>query len=135
MSLRRGRSTALQALSCLSFARLVATSSSPCSQRLAVVVPAHRGDLPRAVSALDRWPKSCAPATQANVDLVLYYAEGEDDTEPLAALEAIASTAGRCFGDTKLVYANLIPEVKSSSEVSLDACKESQQHYLHKNSL
>lgn len=110
MSLKRGRPTAIHALSYLVLAgSAAALSSGP--QRLAVVVPAHAGDLPRAEAALDRWPKTCSPVTQANVDLVLYYAEGEDDKEPLAALDAIASSAGRCFEHTKLVYANLTPEV------------------------
>lgn len=113
MNLKRGRPTAIHALSCLFLAgSAAAASSSGSPSRLAVVVPAHAGDLPRAVSALDRWPKTCSPVTEADVDLVLYYAEGEDDTEPLAALDAIASTAGRCFGTTKLVYANLTPEVR-----------------------
>lgn len=110
MGLKRGHPTAIHALSCLLLAG-AAAASTPGPQRLAVVVPAHGGDLSRAVSALDRWPEVCSPVTKTNVDLVLYYAEGDDDTEPLGALDAIASTAGRCFGNTKLVYANLTPEV------------------------
>eukprot|EP00903_Cladosiphon_okamuranus_P019226 g17680.t1 len=102
----------IHALSCLCLSvGLAITASTPdVPQRLAVVVPAHAGDLPRAVAALDRWPKTCSPVTLANVDLVLYYAEGEGDTEPLAALDVVASSAGSCFGNTKLVYANLTPE-------------------------
>lgn len=103
----------LRALSCLALASwAVASASASEAQRLAVVVPAHAGDLPRAVSALDRWPTTCSPVTKENVDLVLYYAEGEDDPEPATALETISSTAGRCFANTKLVYANLDAEVR-----------------------
>lgn len=110
MGLKRGRPAAVRALSCVFLAGSAVASPEP--QRLAVVVPAHAGDLPRAVSALDRWPKTCSPVTEESVDLVLYYAEGEDDMEPLVALDAIASTAGACFANTKLVYANLTPEVR-----------------------
>lgn len=112
MGLKRGRPTAIHALSCLVWAASAAAFTEP--QRLAVVVPAHAGDLPRTVSALDRWPKTCSPITQESVDLVLYYAEGEDDTEPLDALDTITSTAGNCFADTKLIYANLSLEVRQT---------------------
>lgn len=119
MGLKRRRPTAVSALSCLVLAGSALTASSsaaPTPDRLAVVVPAHAGDLPRAVSALDQWPKSCSPVTQENVDLVLYYAEGEEDAGPAPALEAIASSAGRCFANTKLVYANLSDEVRGKSK-------------------
>eukprot|EP00903_Cladosiphon_okamuranus_P019225 g17679.t1 len=96
---------------CLLAGSAVTASTPPGGpQRLAVVVPAHFGDLRRAVAALHQWPNTCSPVTKANVDLVLYYAGEEGDTEPLAALDAIASSAGRCFGNAKLVYANLTPE-------------------------
>ncbi|CBJ49205.1 expressed unknown protein [Ectocarpus siliculosus] len=46
-----------------------------------------------------------------NVDLVLYYAEGEEDSEAVgAAAEVIAATAGRCFADVRTVYAHLEQE-------------------------
>lgn len=103
----------LRALSCLALASWgISPSSAAEAQRLAVVVPAHAGDLQRAVSALDRWPTTCSPITQENVDLVLYYAEGDDDPEPSRALDTISSTAGRCFANTKLVFANLDAEVR-----------------------
>ena len=82
-------------------------------QRLAVVVPAHRGDLQRAVSSLSRWPTDCVPLTQRNVDLILYYAEGEEGGDAGGAasvLPTIAATAGNCFASTKLVYASLNEE-------------------------
>lgn len=116
MGLKRGRPTAIHALLlCLVLAGSAVASPEP--QRLAVIVPAHAGDLRRAVSALDRWPKTCSPVTQESVDLVLYYAEGEDDAEPLAARDAITSTAGRCFAHTKLVYAKLSSEVRDETKI------------------
>lgn len=129
MGLKRGRPTAIHALSCLFLlVGLAVSASTPDDEpeRLAVVVPAHAGDLPRAVSALDRWPKTCSPITKANVDLVLYYAEGEGDTEPLVALDAIASSVGRCFRNTKLVYAHLTPEV-SGIESNVIVNKQAQK--------
>ena len=113
MGLKRHRPTAMNLLSSLALlaGTAAAAADESASQRLAVIVPAHAGDLSRAVSALDRWPQACSPVTQQNVDLVLYYAEGEDDSGPSEALEGIAAGAGRCFESTKLVYANLNEEV------------------------
>lgn len=83
-------------------------------QKLAVVVPAYQGDLDRAVASLERWPTNCSPLTVENVDLVLYYAEGETDRSAVEeAAGTIAATAGRCFGDLRIVYANLEDEVRS----------------------
>ncbi|CAB1103554.1 unnamed protein product [Ectocarpus sp. CCAP 1310/34] len=80
-------------------------------QRLAVVVPAYKGDLDRAVASLGRWPTDCSSVTQRNVDLVLYYAEGEEDAAPVdAATTALAESAGRCFAKTLTVYAHLSEE-------------------------
>ncbi|CAN0338180.1 unnamed protein product [Ectocarpus fasciculatus] len=79
--------------------------------KLAVVVPAYKGDLDRAVASLGRWPTDCSPLTVQNVDLVLYYAEGEEDSEKVgAAAEVIAATAGRCFAGVRTVYAHLEQE-------------------------
>lgn len=81
-------------------------------QRLAVIVPTYRGDLQRAVSSLERWPTICSLVTQSNVDIVLYYAEGEEDADDVyEASETIAQTAGQCFSRTRTVYANLDEEV------------------------
>ena len=83
------------------------------TNRLAVVVPTHRGELPRAVSSLQRWPSSCSPVTKRSVDLVLYYAEGDEDSAVVAeAVQAIAATAGLCFATTRVVYANVNEEVR-----------------------
>ena len=111
---------ALAGLSCTSATTTVAAdehyeitgSSESSQQRLGVIVPAHRGDLDRAVSSLDRWPKKCSPVTQENVNLVLYYAEGKDDPAAAAALPTITDSAGRCFANTRLVYANLAEDVR-----------------------
>lgn len=84
-------------------------------QRLAVVVPAYKGDLDRAVASLGRWPTDCSSVTQQNVDLVLYYAEGEEDAASVdAATTALAESAGRCFSKTLTVYAHLNEEVRKS---------------------
>lgn len=84
-------------------------------QRLAVVVPAYRGDLERVVSSLGRWPSTCSPVTEQNVDLVLYYAEGEEDSAAVeAAFDVIAASAGRCFSKTKTVFAHLEKEVRGN---------------------
>lgn len=138
MGLKRGRPTgAMHALSCLALAGLTraataavadttveasAGGSSLYSQRLGVVVPAHHGDIDKAVSSLSRWPTECSPVTQQNVDLVLYYAEGEEDVVAADAISTIASTAGRCFASTRLVYANLDKEVSSDSDGGAHSC-------------
>lgn len=88
-------------------------------QHLAVIVPVYRGDLSRSVSSLGRWPSTCSPLTERNADLVLYYAEGEEDAPAVtAAMETISETAGSCFANTRLVYAHL------SEEVSQVSCSE-----------
>ncbi|CAM9604376.1 unnamed protein product [Scytosiphon promiscuus] len=78
-------------------------------RKLAVVVPAHAGDLDKALSSLATWPTNCHPSTLANADLVLYYAGGEAD-DVGAVLPALAKTGGRCFARTRLVLANLSEE-------------------------
>lgn len=92
---------------------LSARRGSAGQQHLGLVHPVYRGDLARAVSSLRRWPTNCSPVTQQNVDLVLYYAEGEEDSLMVAAaLETIGETAGRCFSKTRTVYAHLDEEVR-----------------------
>ena len=83
-------------------------------QRLGVIIPTYRGDLDRAVSSLGRWPKICSPLTQENVDLVLNYYVEEDDTTAAAAITTVANSAGRCFARTRLVYANLVDQVRTT---------------------
>lgn len=120
MGLKRYRATGMKVLSSLLLFAGTAAASDSSAQRLAVVVPAHAGDLSRAVSALDRWPRECSPVTKDNVDLVLYYAEGEDDSGPTAALDEITTSAGRCFSNTRLVYANLNEEVSAQDNRARD---------------
>lgn len=83
---------------------------------LAVVVPAHRGDLDLAVHSITNWPLQarCSPLTEQNVDLVLYYAGSseEDDEAVSAAADTIAKTAGRCFANTRTVFAELEKKVR-----------------------
>ena len=80
------------------------------ARRLAVVVPAHAGDLGKALTSLASWPASCHESTLAHTDLILYYAGGaEDDVE--AVLPSLALTGGKCFANTRLVLANLTEEV------------------------
>lgn len=96
-----------------SVATAIPATQPEAQQRLAVVVPAYVGDLDRAVSSLGRWPATCSPITQQNVDLVLYYAEGEEDAAAVdAAAAVVAETAGRCFSKTLTVYAHLSEEVR-----------------------
>ncbi len=80
-------------------------------KKLAVVVPAHAGDLEKALNSLKDWPTKCHPNTLANADLVLYYAGGAEDNVE-AVLPSLAATGGRCFANTRLVLANLSEEVR-----------------------
>lgn len=93
-------------------------------QHLAVVVPAYQGDLDRTVASLERWPSNCSPLTVENVDLVLYYAEGEEDKSAVEeAAGVIAATAGRCFANLRVVYAHLREEVRlGPSHAYVRAC-------------
>lgn len=127
--LASGRCRALAGLACLvagalrdAFASPTGDSDNPRKHgtpseedprhRLAVVVPAYRGDLDRAVASLERWPTECSPLTLQNVDLVLYYAEGEEDRIAVeAAAGAVTESAGRCFANLRTVYAHLEKEV------------------------
>lgn len=85
-------------------------AAAAAARRLAVVVPAHAGDLGKALSSLATWPTTCHSSTLVNADLILYYAGGEED-DVAAVLPALAQTGGRCFANTRLVLANLTPEV------------------------
>ena len=89
-------------------------NGSMSSQRLAVVIPCYRGDLYRTVASLERWPTECSPITLRNMDLVLYYAEGEEDKLAVtSAVSTISAKAGQCFAKTRMVYANLDNVVSS----------------------
>lgn len=82
------------------------------SGRLAVVVPAWRGDVDRALAAVARWPPVCSAVTLSRVELVLYMAEGEEESSAAVLLPALERTAGRCFAQTKVVYAHLREQVR-----------------------
>lgn len=96
-------------------------------KRLAVIVPAHRGDLSKALSSLAKWPSTCHSSTRRNADLVLYYAGGEED-EVSAVLPSLAETGGRCFAETRLVLANLKDEVSEAFAHAL--CSVLDRHQL-----
>lgn len=83
---------------------------SSLSRKLAVVVPAHHGDLGKALASLSRWPTACSPSTLANLDLVLYYAQ-QPDEKSSRILPYLSRTGGRCFASTRVVYGNLTDEV------------------------
>lgn len=85
-------------------------------KKLAVVVPAHAGDLDKALTSLKNWPSKCHPNTLTNADLVLYYAGGAEDNVA-AVLPSLAETGGRCFANTRLVLANLSEEVRSGLRI------------------
>lgn len=92
--------------------RTILSVSRPSRQgKLAVVVPAHRGDLDRALASLSRWPTACSPVTLSSVDLILYYAAAPDD-KSVRILPSLSWTGGRCFAHTQVVYANLTDEVR-----------------------
>lgn len=88
------------------------SSGDSTSGRLAVVVPAWRGDVDRALAAVARWPTACSAVTLSSVELVLYMAEAEEESSAAVLLPALERTAGRCFAQTKVVYAHLREQVR-----------------------
>lgn len=120
----RTRCTSLM-LACVSIAgRATLSGAGPLiinnvdtPQRLAIVVPAYRGgDLARAASSLERWPTHCSPITLQNVDVVLYYADGEEDaSDVVTAAETVAESAGRCFSKIRAVSVRLDEEVSTGA--------------------
>lgn len=78
---------------------------------LAVVVPIHSGDITRAFVALGRWPTTCYHNTLANVDLIVYHADYPREAE---LLPLVPERASRCFRSTRIINANLSPEVGQS---------------------
>lgn len=82
-------------------------------RRLAVVVPAHAGDLAKALASLARWPKVCSDTTLQHVELVLYYAgSSDDDGWSESVLPELEQTGGRCFAGTMAIFGNLTDEVR-----------------------
>lgn len=102
-----------QDLSDLQTASPRANSPAVPPKRLAVVVPAHAGDLSRAIKSLEHWPKLCSSETLEHADLVLYYAEGPNETTA-NVIPTLQESGGRCFANTRVVYANLDEEVRRS---------------------
>lgn len=88
-----------------------ANSQAEPPKRLAVIVPAHAGDLSRAIKSLEHWPKLCSSVTLEHADLVLYYAEGPDESTA-NAIPTLQETGGRCFANTRVIYAKLNEEVR-----------------------
>lgn len=76
-----------------------------------MVVPVYEGDLEKSFSSMALWPKVCSQETLAMMDLVMYKAEGENEQSRNSLPIALEDTAGRCFANTKVVYANLADEV------------------------
>lgn len=79
------------------------------SRKLAVVVPTHDGDVSRAFVSMKRWPTTCSSVTLNHVDLILYHAT---DTDKAALRAQIPKEATSCFRNTRVVSANLSPEVR-----------------------
>lgn len=90
--------------------KLSVFSSLP-ERKLAVVVPAHHGDLDKALASLALWPRTCSPVTLANMDLVIYYAEVPDEKSD-KILPTLTRTGGQCFARTSVVFGNLTEEVR-----------------------
>lgn len=89
-------------------------------RKLAVMVPAHGGDLRKALKSLSAWPKACSQTTLRHVDLILYYA-GSDDDEGWddSVLPELERTGGRCFLRTSVIFGNLNAEVRARSKPHL----------------
>lgn len=80
------------------------------TRKLAVIVPTHDGDVDRAFLNMKNWPSTCSSITLSHVDLILYHATTADAT---MLRDGIPEEATACFRDTKVVCANLTPEVRS----------------------
>ncbi|CAB1119168.1 unnamed protein product [Ectocarpus sp. CCAP 1310/34] len=79
-------------------------------RKLAVIVPIHEGDSDRAMEALTKWPTTCYSNTLLGMDLIIYKAE----TISSASLPtAVPDRASLCFRNTKIVSANLRPEISN----------------------
>jgi len=83
-------------------------------RRLAVIVPAHGGDLRKALKSLSAWPRACSQTTLRHVDLILYYAGSDDDDDwDYSILPELKRTGGRCFSRTSAIFGNLTAEVRA----------------------
>ncbi len=89
-------------------------------RKLAVMVPAHGGDLRKALKSLSAWPKACSPTTLRHVDLILYYAGSDDDDGwDYSVLPELERTGGRCFSRTSAIFGNLTAEVRARNKPHL----------------
>lgn len=79
--------------------------------RLAVLVPVYKHDVDKALASLALWPTVCWPESLSSMDLVLYKAEGEDEETSLSLAKSLEATGGKCFANTKVVYANMDEKV------------------------
>lgn len=79
------------------------------SRKLAVVVPTHDGDVSRAFVSMGKWPHECSAVTLSHVDLILYHATVADKEKLRAGLPNHVTA---CFRNTKVVIADLSPEVR-----------------------
>lgn len=96
--------------------------------KLAVIVPAHGGDLSRALASLSRWPTKCSDITVHHVELVLYYAGGADDERwSDGVLAALEQTGGKCFAHTSVLFGNLTDEVSQREQ------SEGEDEEVHQN--
>ncbi|CAN0000310.1 unnamed protein product [Ectocarpus sp. 6 AP-2014] len=75
---------------------------------LAVVVPVYDGDQDDAMRALSKWPETCHDNTLYGMDLVIYKAEDLEDADHLPQ---VPHQASRCFRQTKIIDARLLPEI------------------------
>lgn len=78
-----------------------------------MVVPVYDGDLEKSLESMALWPKVCHQETLSKVELVLYKAEREEEGTRESLQKALEETAGECFAETKIVYANLKDEVRT----------------------
>ncbi|CAM9264062.1 unnamed protein product [Choristocarpus tenellus] len=76
---------------------------------MAVVVPAHEGDLDLALGSILQWPSKCSNLRRRNMDLIVYYAGREDSTSS-RALDELKRSSVSCFKSTKIIYARLTEE-------------------------
>ncbi|CAM9592837.1 unnamed protein product, partial [Choristocarpus tenellus] len=74
--------------------------------QMAVVVPAHEGDIDLVLRSIRQWPSRCSNLRLMNMDLVLYYA-GTEDTASRRVLDELKHSSLPCFKWTKLIYARL----------------------------
>ena len=77
---------------------------------LGIVVPLVAGDIIHGMESIKRWPIRCTENTINRVDLILYFAG-----IPLLELDRqlkVASGSTSCFKTTRVVSADLRPEVR-----------------------